>query len=121
VVEQPEPRPFFEACPDEVLHQIAARINDGAALSQLRLVNKRWKRVADSDDLWRDQCVAKWGACPHAAPEPPVTWAAVYKFNAAMFYRLLLQGASDAVNVSLRRAGAAARMPPIRLPAAVRV
>ena len=63
--------------PDELLHRIAAYLGDGVALARLRRVSKRCRRIADSEDLWRNLCICRWNVAPDR--DPPTTWAEVYK------------------------------------------
>ncbi|KAI8467924.1 MAG: hypothetical protein J3K34DRAFT_460113 [Monoraphidium minutum] len=106
----PEPRSFWEAAPDELLHHIAGRLGDGAALARLRRVSKRCRRVVDAgEDLWRDLCVARFNASPHTAP--PSSWRELYSFNHTLLYELFKKQLAEAMLARLRRAAGA----PIRL------
>jgi hypothetical protein len=78
--QEPERRPFWEIVPDELLHRIASKLDDGTALARLRRVSTRCRRIVDGgEDLWRDLCVARFNVSPHA--DPP-SWAEVYRWAA---------------------------------------
>lgn len=86
----PEPLTFWEQVPDELLHRIAMRLDDGVALTRLRRVSKRCRRIADSDDLWRELCVSKFNVAPDS--QPPSSWAEVYRSVALKYCGSCSQG-----------------------------
>lgn len=113
---QPEPVTFWEAVPDALLHRIMAALGCGVALARLRRVSRRCRRLADSDDLWRELCIARWNVSP--ASTPPTTWADVYAWNMQAFYALIMRQTADALRSALQRtAGVPIRLPGLGIPA----
>uniref|UniRef100_A0A383W9V4 F-box domain-containing protein n=1 Tax=Tetradesmus obliquus TaxID=3088 RepID=A0A383W9V4_TETOB len=87
---------FWDACDDAVLREIASYLGDAQSLLSLQLVNRRCRRVADDDGLWRELCVAKFNCHPDVCTGA-ATWRELYKFNAEAFKYILAQTAAEAL------------------------
>eukprot|EP00879_Flechtneria_rotunda_P006225 GHRR01006544.1.p1 GENE.GHRR01006544.1~~GHRR01006544.1.p1 ORF type:complete len:160 (+),score=31.50 GHRR01006544.1:234-713(+) len=88
---------FWEQCCDEVLANIASKLEEHQSLVNLQLTNHRCRRVADRDDLWRKLSVLKFNTPPYLRPEAPKSWKDVYRFNHEAFKYLLAQSAAEAL------------------------
>eukprot|EP00878_Enallax_costatus_P007207 GHUV01007551.1.p1 GENE.GHUV01007551.1~~GHUV01007551.1.p1 ORF type:complete len:145 (+),score=32.14 GHUV01007551.1:622-1056(+) len=87
---------FWECCDDHVLLNIASRLEDAKALTNLQLVNRRCRHIVDDDELWRRLCTKKFN-CPPQFAESGFSWRELYKFNHEAFKYLLAQTAAEAL------------------------
>jgi hypothetical protein len=69
----------MEACDDALLYRVMSHVDCGLSLARLRRVSKRFRRIADSEELWRRLCVERFNVAPDS--KPPATWADVYRWE----------------------------------------